>query len=274
MISRSTLNWNKIYQQKINSDMTVEQFISRIKNDPWEIYKFDIRYVIEKLREESIRGTQVSSKNAREILKKAGLQAFIPKEASKRKTHNPKLKSWENNPFLLIQEIEHINGIMRPYWKRLSKNILRDDRNRNCIQALLNQGEELTEDMLYKITEGERDKDLTHLAISVLAVLHKINFEKLKKTYYSSRNYIDPITQQKKSTLELLRPSSKKRGVHTEELKKVHPTPFGLKTQDYYKFLNKRDDSVPDKTYPELIYENTFELYSMHHRFLDLAKQN
>lgn len=251
--SRNTMNWDSIYKQKISSDITVKQFLSRIKYDPCEIYKFDIRHCIEQLREESITGTQSESKIAREILKKAGLQAFIPKESSKRKTQNHKLKSWENNPSLLIQDIEQIKGIIKPHWKRLSKKILRDERNRNCIEALLKGGEKLTDDMLYIITEGERDKDLTHLAISILAESNEINFEKLKRTYYSNR-------------------PSKTRGVSLKELNKSTPSPYGLKPLDFYKLLNKLDDSVPDQTYPEYVYENTYKLYSMHHRFLDLAK--
>jgi len=266
------INWTLEYKRKLSPDMTVEEFIKRVKESPWEIYKFDMRYVIEQLRDISLRGTQNKSKIAREILKKAGLQAFIPKEASKRKTKNAQLKSWENLPFIFIQDVEHVKDSMRPYWKRLSKKISRNDRNRNCIQASLKSGKKVTNRMIRKLTSGERDKDLTHLALSVLSESYKINFEQLKKTYYQNLYYTDQTTKQKKSYLELLKPSSKRNGVNFEKLKANLSPPFGLTLDNFYDLLNKRDSKNPKTTYPEYIYDNTYKLFSIHKKIEDLAK--
>lgn len=265
MAETKLLNWDRIYKQSISSNITVEQFISRIKDSPWEIYKFDIRYCIEKLRDESIHSTQRKSKKAREILRKAGLNAFISKDASKRKTENTKLRSWENSPFSLFQEVENLKFIMRPHWKRLSKKTSRDDRNRRAIEALLKKGEELDEDRFEIITEGERDKDITHLAISILSEQNNINFEKLKSYYYKNTHYIDEETKQKKSYKRKLKPITKE----DLKVKTNNIIPFGLSGLDILGLLHMQDQDFPDQTYPEFVYEHTFKLYSIQNRVLE-----
>ena len=69
--------------------------------------------------------------------------------------------------------------------------------------------------------------------------------------------------------IERLKPKSKKRGVLFEDLDKMYPAPFGLKLNDYYELLNKRDVAVPDMTYPEFLYEETYKIYSMHYKIID-----
>ena len=83
-----------------------EDFLERITKNPNSTFNdFEIRLAVDALRVYAKEGTQSESKEARELLKKAKITNFIHKESYYNKTEDPKLRYWQTNIDLFLQNI-------------------------------------------------------------------------------------------------------------------------------------------------------------------------
>ena len=174
--------WRINNNDRTSEKLTFLEIRDRLNRNPWSIMDYDIRYIIERLKSDCILGAETRSKEARETLKLLGLKAFIPAGSIRRKTKSLELRKWQRSPILLAQIMNHLENRIRPHWDRSRPRNKRSKINRKILKLVV--GEELTEAQYQNITYGERDKDMTHFALSIIAEFKNVPFESLKKVYY------------------------------------------------------------------------------------------
>ena len=133
--------------------------------------------------------------SARDILKKAGVPAFIPLVASVRRSPSQYIRWFKQNPLMFIWAIEdykrQISKYLKPTYRGIGRRTATGAKKDDILIAFKNiiLGEELDEKEVDILTQGERAKDLTHIALSFLSFNPRdpskpIPFESLKDLYY------------------------------------------------------------------------------------------
>lgn len=193
----------------IHENIKVSEFLESVINDPYSIYtNFEVKYAIEVLQFKSIHEDQSSSKISRDLLREAGLIAFIPKGASNPKSPNPIWRYWkkhEKSLFYAIYLIERrVRSIGHKYDDDAIKEIIKEIYGKNPSQSLIN-----------RIKEGERSSSAINLALSIFSIQEYIKYYPLHKFYFKPET-----VKRRKQYFEYI--NKNKRGVETSKLDK-HP---------------------------------------------------
>jgi hypothetical protein len=157
-------------------------FLSALKKDPFLIERPAFQEWIRILRSLCITGTATDVKFARNFLEKAGLPLFIP-STSKRITHDPFVRSCQQNPSFLGWLVEQCKTEIKPFYHppyTRSRQKKLSDLNK-AFQHIF--GTPLPKGLLF----GERDKDLTSIALAFVAYAYGSDWERLRQIYYSTK---------------------------------------------------------------------------------------
>lgn len=197
MASRKKFDLTPYLARYIHFDISIEDFISKVKNSPFKIYEFDIRYAIEILQQKSIIGTQEESRVAREVLRHVGLQAFLSKESGKLKTDNKIWAYWKNNPEQLFHYIQQREIKMRPIWIKhdTSTRKGKDKAITEMIEVLYSGIP--SKELLARLAKDQRDNHLTNVALSFFAEEQDISFYVVRKFYFDSKKETQKMINQK-----------------------------------------------------------------------------
>jgi len=189
----------------IHENIKVSEFLDSVKKDPYSIYtNFEVKYAIQVLQYKSIHEDQSSSKISRELLREAGLIAFIPKGASNPKSPNPIWRYWkkhEKSLFDAIYLIERkVTSIGHKYDDDAIKEIIKEIYGKNPSQSLIN-----------RIKKGERDSCAINLTLSIFSIQENVNYFPLHKFYFKTET-----VKRRKQYFEYI--NKNKRGVETSKL--------------------------------------------------------
>jgi hypothetical protein len=196
------------FYSRINNSLPIWIFLRRIKEDPFCIFTGpEMKKAIEILHASC--SSESSTKRAKEILQEAGLSAFIPKEARKRRSNTPQMRYWKNHRDELVEAINAIKSEIKPllkrYYKMHSEGL---EKKREAIRRVFEyliqkygvpslfvenyyRGKNysktlsLPDEILKRLTEGERSSNVTNLAVSFFAHMEGVSFSALKKLYFS-----------------------------------------------------------------------------------------
>lgn len=187
-----------------------ENFLQRIKDYPWAIctdpkIKKEVK-ILQVLYRSNSRGI---AKIAGDSLRKAGLSAFIPKEATKRKTETTEMRYIKNNRDAFVEIIKTIESeikhLLKSYYKRHSEgleekkkdirrafeHIIRKHRLQDFIDPNYHTDKNyrkkfsLSDAVLKELTKGELDSSSLNMAISLVAFIMGVPYPALRRTLLS-----------------------------------------------------------------------------------------
>jgi len=169
-----------------------DEFIAVIKEKSNLIFSDKvIKRVINIYKDVCKLGNSEEVKLAKSTLKKAGIDAFIAKEARAKRSGNMFYRWYKQNPWLLIWQVEYQKTLIQPYLKSTYREKYGvHEKNKDILIAFENiVGFKPNENEAYILTQGERSKDLTHISLSFLSFnpgdpKDVIPFESLKDLYY------------------------------------------------------------------------------------------
>jgi hypothetical protein len=169
--------------------MTVRSFLDGIRKDPYSLVtNFDIRWALDRLRYYAEHGTQEQSVNARTILKKAGLEAFMPEKSRYRKTDNPFLRCIQTIGMeAFFQLMDNLESQARPIWVRYKNG---DERKavEDIVNTLSNktQSEEFIRSV-YKKSVRIAGIHLTDILLAFISEQWDTSYSALRKFYYNKK---------------------------------------------------------------------------------------
>ncbi len=176
-----------------------EDFLERITKNPNSTFNdFEIRLAVDALRVYAKEGTQSESKEARELLKKAKITNFIHKESYYNKTEDPKLRYWQTNIDLFLQNIIEMEEQAKPIWEKDKYH----NKDKKPVTAEIMQhltGKAPTMDCVKRVTQGQKGMQITNLILSIFAETQEID-------YYSLKNFYNrpEVKEKKKKLLSLI----------------------------------------------------------------------
>ena len=200
---------------RITKTLSVKDFLARVKNDPWCIVNDPkTKKALKTLQMTCTLSSIRVSESSKFVLQRAGLSVFIPEEAKKRRADTSSMRYWKSHSRELVKKIELIKSEIKPFLKArykkgysinkgedikkalehfIQKYKLRwvFDTNEEVAKNLLidekywNEKFSFPDEVLRKLKEGERDSNVTLLALSFFAYIEEIPFPALKKLYFS-----------------------------------------------------------------------------------------
>ncbi len=193
----------------IHENIKVSEFLDSVKKDPYSIYtNFEVKYAIQVLQYKSIHEDQSSSKISRELLREAGLIAFIPKGASNPKSPNPIWRYWKKHETELFDEIYNIERKVRSIWHKYDKTQI-DDAIKEIIKEIY--GKNPSQSLINRIKEGERSSSAINLTLSIFSIQEYIKYYPLHKFYFKTET-----VKRRKQYFEYI--NKNKRGVEISKL--------------------------------------------------------
>ena len=167
--------------------ITVGEFLERIEKNPNCIYcDFSVKYALEVLEREAATGIQSEASPAREILKHAGLKAFVPKNSRGQKTKDRRWNWWRNNEDTLFSAIKEHEKMLLPIWKDYKANeqktALKEMVYRVCTKK--RPPDELVDALVKEFREKEDSVDLTKVALFLFSKLERVSYSSLRGFYY------------------------------------------------------------------------------------------
>lgn len=166
------------------------RFKETIKSNPKLIFTDPvIQSAIKTLTTLCRLGTVDQAERAKKLLNDAGIPAFIPKKAQKRRTDNITLRYLKELPDFFILTIETFKDEIKFHWKdsyKASRKPTRREKMEVLKIAFKNVFEgDLSDQEAMELTIGERSKDITAITLSCISYCYKIPFEALKSEYYA-----------------------------------------------------------------------------------------
>jgi hypothetical protein len=231
----------------IHKKITVSELLKAIQDNPHSIMtNFDVRFGVEVLQRQAKQGSPEKSKIAREILKKAGLKAFIPKGAGHPKSRNIIMRYLRNNKkfrFMLYEEIDKTEKTVR-----LISYKYPPAQVGNAVREIVEELYEfsLKEPAIKEIIKGERSAHATNLVLSIEAWAMGVSYSPIHKFYYSSKT-----VEERREYFE----QKDDKGIHRVEdskleIKRLPRKPVNV-VNDYASAIN--------------IYEYAYEFYKIRH---------
>jgi len=193
-----------------------EDFLERITKNPNSIFDdFEIRLAVDVLRIYARDGIQSESKSARELLKKANLSNYIDKQSQHRKTDDPNLRYWQVNVPIFLQAISEVKNQAESIWKKHRRKYTygKEEVIKEILTELL-LGDIPSQDLIDRVgnLDGDRDKHLINLSLSIFAETQGISYSSVRRFYYSKD------IQEKRKKLEILEEQYKQGQVKMENL--------------------------------------------------------
>ena len=181
-LAKSTSSLPELEDRYIHENLTVGEFRRAIKNNPNDICNdFEIKYAVEVLQFVSLHHSIERSRIARKILSDVGLSAFIPNNATKRRSENSIWRWLKEDYINLFIQIDKISSCVRRTWH------LYDDV-KESVRRIINEiyGFVPSSQLVQKITRGERGSSYTNLALSIFSeVSGVVAYYNLHKFYYN-----------------------------------------------------------------------------------------
>lgn len=197
----------------IHENIKVSEFLDSVINDPDSICtNFEVKCAIQVLQYKSIHEDQSSSKISRELLREAGLIAFIPKGASNPKSPNPIWRYWKKHEKSLFDAIYLIERKVMIIWHKYDKTQI-DDAIKEIIESVYEKIP--SKSLINRIKKGERSSSAINLALSIFSIQEYIKYYPLHKFYFKTET-----VKRRQQYFEYINKS--KRGVEISKLEK-HP---------------------------------------------------
>lgn len=155
-------------------------FVESLKNSPKLIERPAFKRVIHLLRV-LCYGTGQEAKEAKELLKKAGISIFIPKEAKGKRTEHPALRRWQLDPQKLLELVKNREDKINPFLKKEYPTIEWKDKQNDIAKAYKAIYNKLMPKNLFF---GERDKELTTIALTFIHDEYKVPYNTLRDLYF------------------------------------------------------------------------------------------
>ena len=169
----------KLNKHPIHRLITVEEFLKRVKKDPNSIYEdFDVKYAIEKLSNAYLPDNSEWKNKAKQILQKAGLKAYIPKDSKS------KLKKYKHNPTRLIQEVDTLSCILN---ESLPKRGRKPEEIEKAIRELDKEGRLTDEDLENPEWDWRTSRNM---AIGYIAIVNNLKFKTVFNFYYNCKKSV------------------------------------------------------------------------------------
>ena len=200
----------------IHENIKVSEFLDSVINDPDSICtNFEVKCAIQVLQYKSIHEDQSSSKISRDLLREAGLIAFIPKGASNPKSPNLIWRYWKKHEKSLFYAIYLIERKVMSIWHKYDetqiddaiKEIIKEIYGNNPSQSLINRIKKNERDT------GERDSCAINLTLSIFSIKENISYFPVRKFYFKTET-----VKRRKQYFEYINKS--KRGVETSKLER------------------------------------------------------
>ncbi|HEX3037133.1 MAG TPA: hypothetical protein VHT73_18770 [Thermodesulfobacteriota bacterium] len=170
--------------------LDADEFLKRIKENPWAIVDNNkVQLAIIFLREICIQNNNEESEKAKRLLEKAGLKAFIPKRVQSRRTDSPGLLDVKLHAPDFYRAIIQLEQKISPYIKERYHSYI-DKRKDLKIAYRSIYNEELTEEDIRELTEGEKSRDRTSMALSIFAHRNQLSYNQVRDLYYDIRRAI------------------------------------------------------------------------------------
>lgn len=169
----------------IHPNITVAEFIQSIKKEPDSTFlNLDVRYAIEVLRDRAQKGGLRQSQFARELLKRVGLRAYIPKSASAKEPGRNKAKYWTQRPYLLFDEILTIRRKIEAIHPKYNA-----EHCEAIVKQIVKQEYKITvtPEILFELTGDEKNKDITNLCVSIFCFQEDLNYHTLRNFVFGRR---------------------------------------------------------------------------------------
>ena len=166
----------------IYPEITKVEFLLRIKNDPFCLYKDNfIQRALYVLYHCCL--LHEKSESAKQILIQAGLKAFIPETAKKRKSKDLNMARIKSRKIYYdIEEYKDILGafLKKRYTSETEKD--KDEAIKNAYTFIF--GTQPSACDFDFLTCGEHNKDRTAIAIGFFCLKYNVRYESVKKRYY------------------------------------------------------------------------------------------
>ena len=172
-----------------------KEFEKLIKEDPsLLINDYVIKRVILSFQEDIYNGPQKRAKVARDTLNILGISVFVPSNAPRKYGENFKTELLKSSPGYLYIEVESFKVFLNDYYtppykvraKEGEKSFV--DKKLDIAEAFdIKFGLDMPEDLIF----GERDKDITHIAIAFASYYHQIDFSTIKSIYFDNKQSIE-----------------------------------------------------------------------------------
>jgi len=164
-------------------DFCDEPIKSTLSMNPWLlITESPVQLAVAILRAKCMVGNPRESLFAKNILKNLGLNILVSKSSRKKRTENLPLRFYQNQPQVLASAVILYEHIIRDYLKSSYKSSHQKKEDiGTAFQYIFNKT--LTDDLFM----GERDKDLTSIALAFIHYETGAPYESLYKLYYRSK---------------------------------------------------------------------------------------
>jgi hypothetical protein len=169
-------------------DFCDEPIKSTLSMNPWLlITESPVQLAVAILRAKCMVGNPKESLFAKNILKNLGLNILVSKSSRKKRTENLPLRFYQNQPQVLASAVILYEHIIRDYLKsRYDVTVAGIDEKEKDINSAFQYvfNTDLPEDLFFI---GERDKDLTSIALTFIHYETGTPYESLYKFYYRSK---------------------------------------------------------------------------------------
>lgn len=169
-------------------DFCDEPLKSTLSMNPWLlITESPVQLAVAILRAKCMVGNPRESLFAKNILKNLGLNIFVSKSSRKKRTENLPLRDYQNQPHVLASAVILYEHIIRDYLKsRYEVTEAGLDEKEKDINSAFRYifKRPLPENLFY---EGERDRDITCIALAFIHYETGAPYESLYKLYYRSK---------------------------------------------------------------------------------------
>ena len=156
-------------------------FIERLKDNPWLIATNPIFQVaVRMLQTKCLLGTQDQVRSAKSLLQKAGIPVFIPKEIPKRITDNATLRWWQNDPNFFISQVNLFTHLIESCIPKSPKGKHNIEKSYIAEAFQFSFKKPMPKGLIF----GERDKDITSIALAFISHRWGVSFEALRSYYY------------------------------------------------------------------------------------------
>ncbi len=162
---------------RIHRRIKEQAFLKKIAKDPDSVFTdFDVKYAVERLGKWCRIGDDWLKKNGTRILKKAGLNAFIPK------TSRGYLKEYRENPERLLSEVRLWVSELKEVLPKRAKS---KSEKLEAIQKLIDP--EDTGKSIGRYFPSKSLSDRTNIALGCIAYRNGVSFDTVSNLYEKIR---------------------------------------------------------------------------------------
>jgi len=194
------------------------RLIYTLKVNPWLIVTDStVQLALAILRVKCEQGTPRESKWAKQILKKIGVNLFIPESAKKRRVDEITLRYFSNNPAKLIAAVKLYEFVIRKFWEPPYKSYESQKKEEHCGEAFR---------LIFKksmpptLIKNEKNSSPANVALAFISYETKTQYTSLHKIFYSNSKEVS--IKEVISELDLITDNEGEKNSFLTELKKQY----------------------------------------------------